>query len=385
MRVPVARTPDRVETYELFFDLVYVFTLIQITRTIAADGTLTGIVHGSVVLLIVWWVWVVFTTMANMGLPESDRRDWRPLIFAVAMGLVLLMALSIPEAFWGDSKLFAYAYLALAVLGAGGQLWVTRADPVATRGLRRMWAVAFILPVLLVVSSYIANTTLSVVLIAIGLLSAIVAPFAAGTGNMPLSTTHLAERYSLFMLITLGESIISIGEGATKATMSWLLIACVLIAFALVVILWRHYVVAVLQPGEKALHRLEGARQATYARYGYTFTHLPMVWGIIIIAVAIKSAMVDLTTPLDDLLEAGLALGVLVFLAATTVFSRLTGEPLRARMLIPLGLLAILAVGGWHLPTAVLIVAVTAIAAIGIDPRALGLRAPAEQGESSEG
>ena len=56
MRVPIAHTPDRVEAYELFFDLVYVFTLIQITRTIAADGTLTGIVHGSIVLLIVWWV-----------------------------------------------------------------------------------------------------------------------------------------------------------------------------------------------------------------------------------------------------------------------------------------------------------------------------------------
>ena len=381
--MPAARTQDRVETYELFFDLVYVFTLIQITRTIAANGTLTGIVHGSVVLLIVWWVWVTFTTMANMGLSESDRRDWRPVIFTIAMGLVLLMALSIPDAFWGDSKLFAYAYLGLALLGAGGQLWVVRADPAASRGLRRMWAVAFALPVLLVVSSYIPNVTISIILLAIGLISAIVAPFAAGTGNVPLSTSHLAERYSLFMLITLGESIISIGEGATKAPRSWLLIACVLIAFTLVAILWRHYIVAVLRPGESSLDRLTGARQAAFARFGYTFTHLPMVWGVIIAAVAIKSAMVDLTTPLDDLLEAGLALGVLVFLAATTIFSRLTGEPLRAKRLVPLVLLAILAVVGWQLPTAVLIVAVTAIAAFGTDLRALGMRRWADEEEQA--
>lgn len=376
--MPGTRTQDRVETYELFFDLVYVFALIQITRTIAADGSLTGIVHGTVVLLIVWWVWVVFTTMANMGLPESDRRDWRPLIFTAAMGLVLLMALSIPEAFWKDSKLFAYSYLGLALLGAGGQLWVTRHNPIASRALRRLWAVAFILPALVVISSYIPNTTLSVVLIAIGLFSAVVAPFAAGSGTTPLTTSHLAERYSLFMLITLGESIISIGEGATRSALSWLLIACVLIAFALVVILWRHYVVAVLQPGQKALNHLTGVRQATYARYGYTFTHLPMVWGVVIAAVVMKSVMADVTAPLDELLGAGLALGVLVFLSATTVFSWLSGEPLKARTLVPLVLLAILAAVGWQLPTVALIVAVTATAALGIDPRALGVRRAAE-------
>lgn len=373
------KTQNKVEYFELFFDLVYVFTLLQITRTIAADGTLTGIVHGSVVLLIVWWVWVVFTTMANMGLPASDKRDWRPLIFAVAMGFLLLMALSIPEAFWGDSKLFAYSYLAIALLGMGGQLWVTRHDRVASRALGRMWTVALVLPVLLVISSYVGDTTVSVVLITVGLITAVVAPFAAGTGQVPLSTSHLAERYALFMLITLGESIISIGEGATKASMSWLLVASVLVALALVVILWRHYVVAVLYPGELALHRLRGERQATYARYGYTFAHLLMVWGIVIAAVAIKSAMVDLTTPLEDLLEAGLAIGVLAFLGATAVFSRLTGEPLRARTLLPLILLVILAVAAPHLPTAVLIVAVTLAAAIGIDPRAIGMRARADK------
>ena len=151
-----------------------------------------------------------------------------------------------------------------------------------------------------------------------------------------------------------------------------------LFALALVVILWRHYVVEVLYPGEKALSRLRGPRQITYARYGYTYAHLAMVWGVVLAAVAIKTAMVDLTSPIGDLLEAGLAVGVLVFLAATTVFSRLTGEPLRARVLIPLALLAVLAVVGPQFPTALLLVAVTVVAALGINPRALGLRGPAE-------
>ena len=98
---------EKVQYFELFFDLVYVFTLIQITRTIVDDGTLEGIVHGLFVLVLVWWVWVAFTSMANVGLPAQDTRDWRKPLFAVAMAILLLVALSIPRAFWDNSKLFA--------------------------------------------------------------------------------------------------------------------------------------------------------------------------------------------------------------------------------------------------------------------------------------
>ena len=66
---------EKVQYFELFFDLVYVFTLIQITRTIVDDGTLEGIVHGLFVLVLVWWVWVAFTSMANVGLPAQAPRD----------------------------------------------------------------------------------------------------------------------------------------------------------------------------------------------------------------------------------------------------------------------------------------------------------------------
>ncbi len=371
--MPDTRTQDRVAPFELFFDLVFVFILIQITRTIVDDGSLTGILHGTLVLALVWWVWVAFTSMANMGLPESDPRDWRPLIFAMAMGLLLLMALSIPEAFWANSKLFAYSYLGLALLAAGGQFWVTRHNSAAVRALSRMWMVSIILPVLIVITSYIDDETVSVIVILVGLATAVIAPFMAGALDLPMSTTHLAERYSLFMLITLGESIISIGEGASKAPMSPLLIACVLIALVLVVLLWRHYTVTVLQAGERALERLHGARLTSFVRYGYTFAHLAMVWGIVMIAVAIKSALIDLTTPLEDLLEAGLAAGALVFLSTTVAFSRLAAQRVRRMTLVPVLLLAVLTVIGPQLPTAILLIAVTLAAALGIDPRAIGL------------
>jgi low temperature requirement protein LtrA len=371
--VPTFRPQTKVEYFELFFDLVFVFTLLQISRTITSDGTIVGIVHGTVDLILLWWVWVAFTALANMGLHSSERRDIRPIIFAVAMGLVLLMALTIPEAFWSDSKLFAYSYLGLALLAMGGGMWVLRRNHDLTRALKRMGILALVLPVLVVVTSYVPDPTISIALIAIGICSAIAVPFAAGS-VMPISTEHLAERYSLFILITLGESIISIGDGAVKAELSPLLIACVLVALALVVILWRHYYVSVLKPGESALHRLRGRDLASFVRYGYTFAHLFMVWGVLLIAVAIKASMVDLTTSLNDWLEAGLASGALVFLATTAVFTRLARGAVRPMLVVSLVALVVLVVLGPQLPTAALLVAVTLAAAIGIDIRSIGLR-----------
>lgn len=374
---------DRVEYFELFFDLVYVFTFIQITAVITSDASVTGIVHGTVVLMLVWWVWIAFTAMANMGLPAAAQRDWRPVLFAAAMGLVLIMALSMPEAFWGNSKLFAFAYLGLAVLAMGGQFWVTRGIPGAARPLARLWGVGMILPLLVVATSYIEDQTLSVILIAVGVVTALIAPFAAGAGQLPISTDHLAERYSLIILITLGESIISLGQGATKTELTPLLVACVLLALALVVILWRHYFIAVLGPGERALRRMQEPRLTAMVRYGYTFAHFAMVWGIVIVAVALKSALVDLTTPLDDLLEAGLAAGTLVYLVATAAFARLAGERTRIMTLISLTALGILVFVGPQLPTAILIIAVTVAAAVGIDPRALSMRRAQQEQVSS--
>lgn len=370
------RPQKRVEYFELFFDLVYVFTFIRITGAITEDGSLLGILRGTVVLALVWWVWVAFTAMANMGLAKQARFDWRPLVFIVAMGLVLLMALAVPEAFWAGGKLFAFSYLGLALVAMVGQFGVSRYNPVALRGLARMWPVSLVLPVIVVITSYIQDTTLSVILLAIGFATALAAPFAAGSGNLPITTSHLAERYSLFMLIVLGESIISIGEGATKAPLSSLLIVCVLLGLALVVVLWRQYMVAVLYPGERALESLQEPTLTAMVRYGYTFAHFAMVWGVVMIAVAVKSALIDIATPLDDLLEAGLAAGTLVFIAATTIFSTLAGGRTRVLTLVSLGLLAVLIIVGPQLPTALLLVAVTVAAAVGIDPRAIALREP---------
>lgn len=366
----------KVQYFELFFDLVYVFTLIQITRTMVEAGTLNGIIHGLVVLVLVWWVWVAFTSMANVGMPSQYSRDWRQPLFAVAMALLLLVALSIPQAFWDNSKLFAFSYLALAALALGGQYAVARFDPPMRQATLRLIPFAAMLPIALVITSFISSEIVSVVVIVIGIACAAAAPVLSGSREWKISTGHLAERYSLFMLITMGETIISLGEGATKAPMTPLLVAAVLISFILIVILLRHYYTEVLDAGERRLHEISGASLVRFARYGYTYLHLAMVAGLLLAAVALKAAMKDLTTPLDDILEACLAAGVGLFLLATMLFSALAKEPWRRLSLLAVVVLAILTVVGPRIPTISLIILVVIAAAIGVDPRSLGGRIP---------
>lgn len=365
---------EKVQYFELFFDLVYVFTLIQITRAIVADGSLTGVVHGLVVLALVWWIWVAFTSMANVGLPPTDTRDWRQPVFAAGMGLLVLLALSIPEAFWANDKLFAFSYLGLALLALGGQVATTRHDPPMRRAMRRLVSLAMVLPVMLVVTSFIASETISVALIAVGFICAILAPPLSGSREWKISVGHLAERYSLFMLITMGETIISLGEGATKAEKTPLLISAVIISFILVVILWRHYYTEVLDAGERQLHRLRGSALVRFARYGYTYLHFVMVAGLILMAAALKMAMVDVTSPLDDIFEACLSVGVGLFLLAAATFSKLAGGNLRRMTIASLIVIGALAVVGSRLPTVILVPLVVVVAAAGVDPRSLGRR-----------
>ena len=358
--------------FELFFDLVYVFTLIQITRTIVDDGTLEGIVHGLFVLVLVWWVWVAFTSMANVGLPAQDTRDWRQPLFAVAMAILLLVALSIPRAFWDNSKLFAFSYLALAALALGGQYAVARFDPPMRRATLRLIPLAAVLPVMLVITSFVQSEVVSVGLMLVGMAFAAAAPVLSGSREWKISTGHLAERYSLFMLITMGETIISLGEGATKAPLTPMLIAAVLISFVLIVILLRHYYTEVLDAGERRLKEIRGAALVRFARYGYTYLHLVMVAGLLLTAVALKAAMIDVTTPLDDLLEACLAAGVAVFLLGAAAFAALTKAPWRRASLVAIGFLIVLTIMGPRLPTIALVLLVVLSAAIGVNPRSLG-------------
>ena len=357
-----------VRPFELFFDLAFAFSLIQITNTIVYDDSVLGVVHGLVVLCIVWLVWSGFTSLANVGLPSGSGRDWRPPVFVLAMGLMLLVAISIPTAFWQDDKLFAYSLGALGLTWFVAYLKLTAGSPELRRDVYRIAALALLLPASVIVSSYLPVTWLSVFLLGIGFAGAIGSSFVGRADQWPLGREHLVERYELFIIIALGESLISIGLGATTATRNAMLVISILIAVLLVAVMWRAYLVGVCDTGRAHLESLDARRAHRFSRIAYVYVHLVLAAGIILVAAGLKVAMADVTTDITPLFGAVLVIGLALFMLAVLVFRYLaTGRSEWWRLIGIAALLAVWFAAG-STPDLVFLSLATAVAILGSWP-----------------
>ena len=359
---------DRVRPFELFFDLVFVFSLIQITNSIVDDDDLLGIFHGLVVLGIVWWIWASFTSLANMGLPAGTRWDWRPPVFVLAMGLMLLVAISIPTAFWAKDQLFAFGVGALWLVWATAQLFCVRSMKHLRTNLYRFIVVGSLLPLTLIASTFLSDDNTGLILLGIGLISAVVTTTLPRSPDWPVGREHLSERYELFVIITLGESLISIGLGATGATRNLELILGILISVLLVAMMWRTYLVGVADPGRSRLLDLDYSGAIRLIRIGYVFLHLALVAAIICVAAGLKVAMNDVNTPVSPLFGGVLILGLITFLVTVMVFRGILTASYEWWRLIPLaGLLAVWLLAG-RSPDLVFLGSATLVAIIGSLP-----------------
>lgn len=359
---------SQVRPFELFFDLVFAFSLIQITNTIVSDGDLLGVVHGLAVLCIVWLVWAGFTSLANVGLPPGSGRDWRAPVFVFAMGLMLLVAISIPTAFWEGDKLFAYSIGALGLTWFFAYVKLTAGQPELRRDVYRMGVAIAVLPVAIIIASYLPPSSLSVVLLAVGLVGAAIGISAARSRQWPIGRDHLAERYELFIIIALGESLISIGLGATGAPRSPGLIAGILISVLLVAVMWRAYLLGVYDTGLSALRKLDGASALRFSRIAYPYLHLLLSAGIILVAAGLKVAMKDVTTNITPLFGALLLAGLALFLLTTLLLRHLAvGRWEWWRLLAIGGLLAVWLIAA-RIPDLAFLAVTTAVAILGSLP-----------------
>jgi low temperature requirement protein LtrA len=365
---PVRSGADKVRPFELFFDLVFAFSLIQITNAIVEDDDLLGVIHGLVVLAIVWFIWVSFTSLANFGLAPGTRRDWRPPVFVLAMGLMLLVDISIPTAFWEDDLLFAYSVAALFLIW-----FLAFWKAVGTnRGLRtdviRMGLAGGVLPLMLIVSAYVVDTILSVVLLSVGFLGIVLASVVSRDRRWPIGREHLSERYELFIIIALGESLISIGLGATKSERTPQLVIAILIAVVLVAVMWRAYLVGVAETGRVRLRSLSHEYAWRFSRIAYVILHLVLAAGIIAVAAGLKVSMKDVLTPVAPLFGGVLILGLIAFLLAIMVFRYTATKRFEWWRLAPLTALLLVFLLAGRAPDIVFLALATAVAAIGSLP-----------------
>ena len=151
---------------ELFFDLVFVFALTEVTTLLAQDISWVNYLRGLSVLMAVWWAWVGFSWLTNARNAETE---WRRFAIMCTMAALLIVAIAIPQAYGADAMVFAVAYSVVIVLYLATYAISVRDDPAMLRAVRRLGAGAMPTPVLFIAAAAVGPGTLRAVLIVAGL------------------------------------------------------------------------------------------------------------------------------------------------------------------------------------------------------------------------
>jgi low temperature requirement protein LtrA len=339
-----------ITTVELFFDLVYVFAVTQLSHLILGNLTVGGVMRAAFLLLIVWWAWIYTTWMANWFDPRS------PAVQAVLTGVMLaslLMAAALPEAFGEHGVLFAVSYVALQVgrnLAAASLL--ARAHPLRDV-FERLFAWSVVSGALWLIGAALdddGRLLLWILAVALDL----AAPFAgywlpgrghAATTDYDIEGGHFAERCQGFIIIALGESIVVTGATAADAGLTSTVVICLAIAFVETAALWWLYFGATAEHSRAVMSTCEDPGRL--ARDAYTYLHLPIVAGIIATAVGDDLLIAEPHHPLHGVGLAMVLGGPALYLLGEHLFRRrMTGTANTERLAVAAVLVLLAPVGG---------------------------------------
>ena len=339
----VAESPRTVTSLELFFDLVFVFALTEVTTLLAQEISAANYVRGISVLIAVWWAWAGFSWLTNARNAETE---WRRLAIVCTMAAMLIVAIAIPQAYGDDAMVFAIAYGVVTVLYMVTYVLSVRDDPEMLRAVRRFGVGLFPTPILFIVAAAVGPGALRTALIIIGLVIAYAAPYEAGVDGWSVEPAHFSERYGLIIIIALGESMVSIGIGAAEERIGWQLVIGVVLGVFILAAMWWMYFDVVSKVAEQRLSQVSGPERNAMARDSYTYLHLPMVIGIVFLALGLKEALAAPDEPLAPLLSLALYGGVALYLLAHVAFRwRNIHSINRQRLVVAIVLLILIPVG----------------------------------------
>jgi low temperature requirement protein LtrA len=342
---------------ELFFDLVLVFAITQVTGFVGADPTWTRLVEGLAILAALWWAWVSFAWLANTA--ASDEGATRVVLLG-AMGALLIVSLAVPEAFGDDALIFALAYLAVRMAHLVAYLVVAREDPVMRAVVLRLASTVIPATLALVVAGLVGGT-------ARGLLWALALAIdygglaVRGVDGWRVQPAHFAERHGLIVIIALGESIVALGVGAEGLELDLGIIVAGLLGIAASGALWWAYFDVVAIVAERRFKAMDHHDQVRMARDSYTYLHLPMIAGIIVFAVGLKKTLAHVDADLHAVEGFALCGGVALYLVALSAFKRRNIGSWNGRRLVVAALLVAFWPLALHVPALVALAVVTAL------------------------
>lgn len=339
----------RVTPMELFFDLVYVFAITQLSHLLLDRLDVRGALQTALLLLAVWWAWMYTTWTTNWLNP--DRRPVRVMLVGV-MAASLIVSAVLPEAFGDRGLLFAGAYVAMQVGRTAFVLFCTRDHPGLFRNFQRILAWLIFSGVFWIAGALASGPQrdlLWVAAVVIDYLAPACGFFTPGLGRSTthdwnISGEHLAERCQLFLMIALGESILVTGATFGELDITPVTVAAFVVAFLGSVALWWVYFDRSARDAAAAIARSDDP--GALGRSAYTYLHLPMVAGIVVTAVGDELAIAHPLGHASPEIVATVLGGPALFLAGHTLFKKAVFEVVSMPRLTAIAMLGVIAVIG---------------------------------------
>ena len=325
---------------ELFFDLVFVFAITQVTSLLTDEPTWHGVIRGSLVLAAVWWAWSGYAWLTStLDVDEGGVR----LVMLAAMVAMLGVALAVPGAFGNDAVLFGFSYFLVRLLHLVLYAYASRDDRDLFQALLRIVPTELLGASLIVVAGFLggeARIAAWVLALAVDYLG----PAVVTLRGWRIAPEHFAERHGLIVLIALGESIIAIGVGAGLTLTTGVIVGAALGAVVVSALWWLYFDVAAIF-ARRQLVQAVGIAQVRLARDAYSYLHLPMVAGVVYFAFGLKTTLHGVGDTLEAVPAAALCGGASLYLFAHVAFLfRATGRVFRRRTLGAMVLLALMPV-----------------------------------------
>jgi low temperature requirement protein LtrA len=310
------RDGERVTPLELFFDLVFVLAITQCTALMSHHPTWSGIAQGLLVLGMLWWAWTGYSWLTSVIDPEEGAVR---LVMFGAMAALLLVSLCVPEAFGNLALAFALIYGVVRTAHIALFMLASPDDDALRHSVLGLAASTAIAVTLLATASLFDGLAQGA-LWALALLLDMGGPYFFGAEGWKLVPGHFAERHGLIVIIALGESIVAIGLGASHALDLGIGTAAVLGVALTAAMWWVYFDVVAIVAARRLAEAEAGKVQNEMARDSYSYLHLLMVAGIVLVAFGMKATIGHFDAHLHTVPAFALLGGLAIYLLGHVAF-----------------------------------------------------------------
>jgi low temperature requirement protein LtrA len=332
LRAPSPSLGQGVTMLELFFDLVFVFTITQLTGVVRDSHGATGYLHAGAILAITWWMYDGYAWLSNNVGPNTLSTRIPMLI---GMTGFLVMAIATPDAFGSAGWPFALAYLVVVLVHA--LQFARSSQGGSAQAIRRVLPLNLAAPLLLT-GAAIVGPDKGWILWAITAVMLLMALAPLSSRGFSLRAGHFAERHQLVIIIALGETVVATGVGAQGRLRVAAVLVAVLLAMAFVSALWWVYFGGDDEAGANALEDSLVDGDVGVGAWAYAGAHVFHVAGLVLVAAGLEEIMIAPTHELSTRISLTLAAGCVTFLAGQALYLRLLGLPGGLALLVGGGL-----------------------------------------------